>query len=106
MQDGSTSAVCSQCASPLSESVALSAGVHQFTASSSEGLLGLGSQVKLRPSKPWLSDWRSGVCRLKGSSLDCLQLVICFDFAHLDSRTVLSASSSLGLVCRTSVQAP
>ena len=46
--------------------VAFSAGVYQFTASGSEGLLGLGSQVKLRHSKPWLSDWRSGVCRLKG----------------------------------------
>jgi hypothetical protein len=47
--------------------VAFSAGVYQSTASSSEGLLGLGSQVKLRPSMPWLSDWKSGVCRLKGS---------------------------------------
>lgn len=65
MQDDSGSAVCSQCASPLSESVALFAGVYQFIASSSRGLL--RSQVKLRPSKPWLSDWRSDVCRLKVS---------------------------------------
>ncbi len=41
--------------------------INLLTASSSEGLLGLGSQVKLRPSMPWLSDWKSGVCRLKGS---------------------------------------
>ena len=38
---------------PLSESVTFSAGVYQFTASSSEGLLGLGSHVNLRPVKPW-----------------------------------------------------
>ncbi len=49
--------------------VAFSAGVCKLTSSSPRGLLGLGSQVKLRPSKPWLSDWRSGVCRLKASGL-------------------------------------
>ena len=77
-----------------------SAGVYQSTASSSEELLGLGSQVKLRPSMPWLSDWKSGVCRLKGSRSGLSAI------GHLDSWTVLSASSSLGLVYRTSVQAP
>jgi len=56
-----------------SQCCCVSAGVYQSTASKgillqdSRGLLGLGSQVKLRPSKPWLSDWRIGVCRLKGS---------------------------------------
>jgi len=75
MQDGSTSAVCSQCASPLSESVALSAGVYQFTASSSEGLLGLA--VRWSSGLASLGRVTEGVVSAGWKVLDCLHLVIC-----------------------------